>query len=457
MRFGKHIVLAVILAALAGYYFYFDVVQKEQQERAKQEAKKVFSLDVEAVDELAIVRPQETGISLVRKEGKTWFVQSPVQDKADPMEVEELIGRLRELTHVKTVTDKAEDLKPFGLDHPELEVRFHTSSGWQGLLVGSKSPVGSEIYGKVSDQPLVFLITGADRTVLDKKLFAVRDKQLFRCETDQVDRIDFTKGDFKANLARDETGLWTAAGSEKVRIGKGKLEEILRDFCWSRVREFVREDDKELDLYGLESPFARVSLDKANERQTLFFGKKKSDDSVYARMDGRPGVVVMDARLLDKIPVSLSTIEDRTIVSFKKEAVAEVSWTRDGKSFILAKRPGEDKDKEDIWEFQAPESIKGRKLDAWKLDSQFFRLGELEYARRLESDSNALPSAAMDLILKDKDKNILVSMHLAPPGKTATERTVWTGTGEGIQMYAAPDDKVTEIASRMEEMESNTP
>jgi len=456
MRFGKHIVLALVLVALAGYYFYFDVVKREQQEQAEEKARKVFSLDTEAVDELALARPQEE-ISLVKIEDKTWSINTPVQDQADSMEAEELIGRLGELSRVKTITEQAEDLKSFGLDHPEFEIRFHTPAGWKSLLVGSKSPVGSEFYAKVSDQPLIFLISNADRTVLDKKLFDVRDKQLFRCETDQVDRIDFEKGDFRADVARNESGLWTVVGHEGVRISKDKLEDVIRDFCWSRVREFVQEDDKGLDQYGLESPVARITLNKTGVQRILFLGKKKSDESVYARLDGRPGVVVMDARLLDKIPASLSAIEDRTLVSFDKESVAEVSWTRGDKSFVLAKRPADDNHNENVWEFQAPESLKGRTLDAWRLDSQFYRIEELEYARKLESDSSALPNAAMDLILKGEDKNILVSMHLGPPVEKQEERMVWTDMGEGVQLYAASRDNVTEIASRMEEMEGKTP
>ncbi|MBI4775550.1 MAG: DUF4340 domain-containing protein [Deltaproteobacteria bacterium] len=457
MRLGKHIVLALVLVALAGYYLYFDVVKKEQQQQAEEEAKKVFSLDAEAVDELALVRPQEAEILLVKKEDKTWSVKAPVQGQADSMEAEELIGRLRELSRVKTITEEAEDLTPFELDHPDLEVRFHTSAGWKSLLVGSKSPVGSEFYAKVSDQHLVFLITGADRSVLDKKLFDVRDKQLFRCETDQVDGIDFEKGDFRADVARNESGLWTVAGHEGVRISKNKLDDVIRDFCWSRVREFVQEDDKGLDQYALDSPTTWVKLSRTSGQQTLFLGKTKSDDSVYARLDGHPGVVALEARLLDIIPASLSAIEDRTLVSFDKESVAEVSWTQAEESFVLAKRPGDDKNKDYAWEFQAPESLKGRTLDAWKLDSQFYRIEGLEYVRKLDVTSSALPKATMDLILKGEGKTILVSMHLGPPVEKQEERMVWTDRDGGVQVYAVPQDKVDEIASRMEEMESKTP
>ncbi len=366
------------------------------------------------------------------------------------MEVEELLGRLKNLSRVKKVADKAENLAQFGLDQPELSIRYRTPSGWRELLLGAKSPVGQEIYAKVGDNDEVFLVAAMDKNVLGKSLFDLREKRLFPFGTDEVDAVEWKNGNLHVALSRDEDGRWVLKGNEDFKVDRKRVDEVVRNFCWARVREFVQEDDVALDKYGLVEPSAEATLAKGGNSQTLYLGAKTKDGKVYAKLKGRLGVVALEDRVIADLPASLSDIEDRSILSLDEDQVGGLSWKRGDEEYVLKKS------KEDFrWAFERPEKLKKKALESWKADAVVSSLVRLERLEEPDSVPEDLREPRLELTVSDKDNNSLVSLIFGKSGDESEIVSVGIRTGDTIRPFLVSGEKVREVEAKLKDLEGD--
>ncbi len=81
MRYRKHMVYAAVLIILLGYYAYFEVFRAEQREQKEEADKKVFALEPDTVDHVALSGKDRPKIVLTRGEEKSWRLQSPVESE----------------------------------------------------------------------------------------------------------------------------------------------------------------------------------------------------------------------------------------------------------------------------------------------------------------------------------------------------------------------------------------
>jgi|GEM_PF-1262678 len=452
MRFRKHIIYGVILALLLSYYGYFEVIRKERLEEREKAAARVFSLETASVDQIVLQRRGEPEILLFRDPEGVWFIRSPVETQADGMEVEELLGRLNRVSKVRAVSkDEHVDPASFGLAEPELTIRFHHSEGWAGFLIGDKSPVGTEVYAKRQAEPEVFLIASVDRTTLDKSLHALRDKRVFPFQTDEVDHVLVNRSGVHMELVRKETDGWTLKGEEEIRLHDEKVRSLIREFCWARVREFVEEDDRALDRYGLSEPEISVTLGSEESRRVLFLGNHADSPEVYARLGNRPGVVKLSTALLDTLPRSWKELEDRRILGQAEDSMVEVSWKRDSPTYLLRK----DAESADwLLRIQNGDTDSGTPVDSRQARNLTRDLSNLEYSRSLPTESDPLNNPQVEFIITLEPEERRLELALAPPPvEKGDEWTAGVVSGGDVQLYAIPPEPVERLLDTLDDLE----
>ena len=300
MKLRKYIIYLIVLALLAGYYAYFEVYRKEKNEKLAEQNKKVFSLNVADVDQVKLLRKDDKPIALVREKDKEWTITEPLKKQADKMEVEELVGYLNKVERQMVISEKADDLAQYGLEHPSLIISFHLKDGWREIQFGDVSPLGKDYYAKVKDKPQVFIVVSTTHQVMNKDLFTLRDKSLFTMQSTDVNGLELEKGTMTARFdkAPGEDGKWSLEGDKQFRVKKSKIDEIIRQFAWLRASTFEQEDDKDLAKFGLDKPAAKVTMKKGGHAETLLLGSEHVKGRMYAKLDGKPGVVSIESRTL---------------------------------------------------------------------------------------------------------------------------------------------------------------
>ncbi len=120
--------------------------------------KEILGYQHDDLDKITLKFPEEEVV--IGKSRDKWRVQKPRKLKKKEKEAEDLIWTLDSVEMKKIAVESADDLKPYGLDKPrvEVEVKMKEEETPKVLLIGKKVKDAEEVYAKLKSQPRVYQI-----------------------------------------------------------------------------------------------------------------------------------------------------------------------------------------------------------------------------------------------------------------------------------------------------------
>src|SRR5262249_13607912 len=122
----------------------------------------------------------------------SWKMTEPLAAEADQADLDDFINALARLRADELVSEKPEDLKPFGLDPPEVRWKFFAGDKEVlSLLVGDKAKTGEpgRAHAKLAGGELVFLL---DAKLTGRVLGEYRSRKLWDpVDASQVVRLEY--------------------------------------------------------------------------------------------------------------------------------------------------------------------------------------------------------------------------------------------------------------------------
>ena len=256
---------------------------------------------------LKVARDTVTGVEIARakepialaKEGADWNLTKPVRATGDFAAVEGLLGQIESAQMVALTAPEAKDLKPYGLDKPALSLTVVAGADRKTLEVGKKAPDGSS-YARESTRPVIFTISQAIVTELEKPATEYRKKDLFDFRPFNTSRLELTRDKqtfvFEKSSPDPKTAAkWQRTAPTKKDIDNPKFESAITQLSALKADSFVDAGA----ATGLKNPVATVvaKFDDGKKEERVEFGK--SGSNVYAARGTEPGAAKLDAAAFD--------------------------------------------------------------------------------------------------------------------------------------------------------------
>ena len=354
MRGGRSLlVLFVAFGALLAYLYFVDA-KKPVAEEGVEKHDKVFTVEADKVDELK-VRSSSGETSTLKKSKEGWKLVEPVAAKVDDGEVSGITSNLASAEIQSVVDDAPKDLQPFGLDKPRIEVAFKTSGDkeYRRLLVGSKTPTGSDLYAQRGGEKRVFVIPSYVESSFDRKPFDLRDKKILAFDRDKVDRLEIAQGDQKLELTKAGQD-WNITAPIQAKADFSSVETIVTRLQSAQMKALPAEQGADLKTYGLDKPVASATVGLGSTRATLIFGKTAEGGDVYAKDVTRPAVVTVAADLLTDIKKTASDLRRKDIFEFRSFNAKRIEVVRGPETLVFEKVKGTGKDATEKWRRISP-------------------------------------------------------------------------------------------------------
>ncbi len=240
---------------------------------------------------------QEAGqrkLTFVKQPGG-WRMTQPITDTAADAALREFHDAAAQLRAAEIVAEKPDDLKAYGLAMPSF--RWHFYDGDQevvDLLIGKQEPNGERVYAKLANGDLVVLLSPA----LSKSATAeYRARALWEpLDASQVNRLVIRTPEETINLTKGPAG-WQDTQKPGDRFDQEAINQTLTTLANLQLERFVRDNDANLKLYGLEPPQQQLQVETPNRKVALQLGTlRDGTQTVYARLpQGRTGVFVLPA------------------------------------------------------------------------------------------------------------------------------------------------------------------
>ena len=399
------IALIVVLAGLGGYIYF--VTWKLPEGGADPNAKKLDKVftgyEADKLEEIKVTSAAGDATTL-RKEGGAWQVTQPLTAKADESEVSGITSALGQMEVVRVIDENPATLNDYGLSNPRIQIDFKGAGDkdYRKLLVGDKTPTGSDLFAKRNDETKVFLISASQETSLNRTTFDLREKAILKFDREKLDGIDVTAGGKTMAVAKDGAD-WKITKPVQTRADFGSVEGLVGRLGSVQMKSIVTENATPADLkkYGLDTPEATVNLNAGSARATLLMGGKAADNTVYARDASKQSVVTVESALLDDLKKSADDYRRKDIFEFRPFNANRVEMARNGQTIVLERVKGKGENAPDTWRRVSPTAAD---VDREKSDSLLSKLSNIRAASFVDAAAKTgLDKPALTVTVKFDD------------------------------------------------------
>ena len=351
------LLLGVVLIGLVAYIFFVD---QDRPVGEQDEKENVFAtLPADEIEDLTIKPENGTASHLKKTDGK-WTIVEPVQADADQGEVSSIASALSDIDVQRVVDENASDMKRYGLDPARLEIEFRGKDQKTSnrLLVGDKTPTGSEVYARTPDKPRVFLVSSFLDTTLNKDTLALRDKAILKFERDKVETLELTKGSTTQQFAKAGTE-WKIVKPIAARGDFGAIEGVVERLGSAQMQGITAQEATDLKPYGLDKPTASATIGTGSARATLLLGKTENA-VVYAKDASRPLIFTVAPTIETDVFKDLGDLRRKDLFDSRAFTVERIELRRGAETMTFEKT--KDKDEKEIWKNAAGATVDEMKL-----------------------------------------------------------------------------------------------
>jgi hypothetical protein len=415
--------LVVVAALLGGYYYWYEVKGGEQRKAAEEASQRIFQLQKEAIEAVSIRRGQEV-IKLAKDTTHGWMLVEPVHARAEDRSIAEVLDGLVEGKRDKIIAEQATEVGDFGLKDPSLVVQATVKDVETPIILnfGARTPTMGGYYAREGEQSKILTVPSSLYSKFDKSVFSLRDKTVLALDQTQVKRVEVQQGDQVIAVESEGDQGWKMVVPLEAKGDKAKINDLISTVNAAKVKEFLDETPQDLAKYGLTPPRWRLTFFIGDDRaeKSLLLG---DEDTVKSGLNAKRGamdnVFLVEAKLLEKLPKTVSDWRDRALMAVKRDDMQRVE-IRDGESKLeVACVENCGKIPDDRWQLKQPLEAKA---DAVKVRTLLRNLEELkakafttEAAADLSPYGLDHPTAQIDIWLKDKSEPVTVLLGREDP------------------------------------------
>ncbi len=337
-----------------------------------------------------ITRIEFTRTNLTLRADRTngaWALTAPLPYPAQTTPIEGLLdacARLKPLQHIEP--KQISNLNDFGLAPPQAVVRAQFGTNTVELRVGSRAPVGNQLYVQADGEPGIAIVDASLLGLLPADANDWRDRTLLNVAGINYDRLRARFGTREIVFQHDPTNkIWRITSPAPPKRADGpRVAKLLQDLQKWEVQQFVTDDARaDLDAFGLTTPEAEIAFASGtNDVVVVQFGKNPTNDmnTVFARRTTHTNVVLVPRLLLDELRAPYWDWSDHHLMDSVSAAGFDQIETRGPDSFIA--RRGSN----DTWRLVSPVNLPADPDAIRTLLIRFSELESVELAKEVVTD-----------------------------------------------------------------------
>jgi len=342
-------IAAIVLAAVAAFYFQVDRPAQERKAEEKERGEVFVDVPRDRVTTIEISRGDDI-LRLERDAARRWWLRAPEVSPARPEAVEDLLDEATTTKVLRRLTVSAAERAEFGLDAPAARLRLAGEGIDVELRVGRDDPMLQGRYYLGRNDDAVIVTASPLRQTLEEPVDDLRRRRLFEVPRWRVVAIEQVDGDRHLRLRKGEDGRWQIEEPDLGRADRDKVGDWLDALeqaeaaaltpltgdgppaaipgPWAQLR-LITEDEQASATLAIAHP---AEGDAAAYQEGLGFFATLSAESAAALL--RDGEALRDLHVAEFHPYEVDRIEivgDDGTLALRREAG---HWTTDDGRYI---------------------------------------------------------------------------------------------------------------------------
>lgn len=441
----KLILALVLLGVLTGGYFGVKsyVAKQEEQESDEEQTVSFLSGNVDELNRVSFIMDKEE--RTFEKKDDTWML---LGDDSFPVDQDKIINALGAYTSTEAdreLTD-VESLEEYGLDEPLNTITFTKENGEETTVrIGMKNESTGQYYvNKDDDENTVYVVPEASFEIFMNSLYDFAKMETFPdVNSGNIKKIKMESGDKILEVEQDaNTGFWNlfdGSASEKADSAKASsLASVISSLEYSEFVDYHCTDESQ---YGLDKPYAVITVDYQEEEETssedkdssldenetveaetdttdddetdtvlvdkqlvLYIGDEAEDDTRYVRVNDSNQIYTISQEQLSALTdKEISDFWDLTVsyVSINDLDTLKVETGNEIKEINVSRETSEDEDGET--QETVSYEVDGETLDETSFTTFYNKLVNMAGQKRLTEEIQLSNSPEMTIAIKKTD------------------------------------------------------
>lgn len=348
------IILIAVLALLIGGYLMVTKMKGSDdsiEEATTSENLALVTLDSEKINAISL-NNEELQLEFSKEETE-WVLKSPSAIKTDKDSISSLVGQLTGLTAERFVEENPSDLNQYGLDKPRIVITIGSNENkTQTMELGDRTPTKEAYYllEKGTNKVYTVSVYYGDQ-FLDAKS-QIRDRTLFTFKTNEktgaiedVQTISMDRGGKLLFSSKKESeSTWVLTAPFQANANLESIMPIVDAFSKLMVIDFVEDEAKDLEKYGLDKPSYALEVSTSTNKNKILLGDVMKDSSnFYAVIEGSSAVFTVDPSGLTFLDKPLKEIIEPFAYIVNIGDVSKIEITMDGRTDVCLIETDKDK------------------------------------------------------------------------------------------------------------------
>ena len=261
------------------------------------------------------------------------------------------------------------------------------------------------------------------KSLLEKKIFDFRKKDIFNFEADSVKNIQLQakKIQWEATRKEEEWFLTKPAGA---LAKSSQINDILSSLSNLKAKEFVSEDKtkEEIKKYRLDTSEYQITLSIHLENQEITFSLQKEEEKVYATTSLSSKIVQIEDSIFSDLEKEAEELREKKVSSFYSWEVKKFHLKKGKIDLTVAK------DEEDKWFFESPlkEEADKNKIETFLRKIESLEADEfIDPPLNLEDHGLEEPQAEIKIwVEEDEEKTKEITVFIGSEDKKAKKVAV---------------------------------
>lgn len=369
----KLVLGVLILGALTGGYFgvkSYVASQEEAEAEQEEEKENVFETQTDSITSLKFMIDQKE-VTFIKNED-AWNIEDETDFPVDQDILNNAASYISTINADRVLED-VENLEEYGLDNPENTITISDNEDEDTVIrVGMKNESTNQYYiRKNDDKNTVYVVEESVISPFMNTLYDYAEKQTFPyVNSSTVSKVAVEQKEHSYEAVKDEnTGLWQIeSDGESEKGDSAKFSSLTTSLSSLEYDTFVDYNCSDKGKYGLENPYAVVTIDYEEEVETdteeeesdtgeadqteiseaetsdasepemiekqlvVLVGNEADSESRYVMVDGSKEVYTMTKDLLSTvIDKDVSTMWDMTVNYLSVNELSSLDIKVDGK------------------------------------------------------------------------------------------------------------------------------
>ena len=272
-------VLAVCCGAYAGVKNYVSHQEQKESEEEEESSTTVFSASADDIESLDfMVDDTETTFE---KNDDTWVKKDETAFPVNQTTLDSAASAL-EKVEADRVLENVDDLTEYGLDSPSNSVTVTTDDGTTKFNIGDENTSTNQYYiAKDDEDSTVYVVSSSTVTPFMNSLYDYAQGEDFpTIDSSTVKKVQVSQDEDSYILEENSDGAtWDVStdGSDKETAdttAAGNVTSGLGSLAYDQFTDYNAED---LSRYGLDKPYATITVDYQEEVETDSSDESESD------------------------------------------------------------------------------------------------------------------------------------------------------------------------------------